>query len=88
MKGTLVTVLFLVGLLAASVVVALWAWQALGEVDIGLHGLAALIITAVGALVVGGALIGLMIYSSRRGYDEEAHRQEQHALRGDDDGRE
>jgi hypothetical protein len=85
MRGALVTVLILLGFLAATVGVSVWAWRALDEVDIGVHGFAALVITAVGALVVGGGLIALMIYSNRRGYDDEAHRQEQHLLRRDKD---
>jgi hypothetical protein len=36
------------------------------------HGFAALIIGAVGSLVLGGGLMALVFFSSRHGYDERA----------------
>ncbi len=85
MKGTIATVVVLVGLLAATVVVSLWAWQSLGEVQIGWHGYVALAVGAVGTLGLAAVLVALMMYSSRRGYDEGAHRHERRVLHRDDE---
>ncbi len=76
MKGALATVLVLVGLLAATVVVSFWAWQSLGEVELGFHGYVALLLGVGATLILAAGLVALMMYSSRRGYDEEAHRHE------------
>jgi NADH:ubiquinone oxidoreductase subunit 5 (subunit L)/multisubunit Na+/H+ antiporter MnhA subunit len=70
------TVVFLVGLLAATVGVAFWAWSEIGEVEIGWHGLIALGLGAVFTFLLGAGLMALMFHSSRRGYDERAHEAE------------
>jgi len=67
------TVVFLVGLLAATAGVAFWAWSEIGEVEIGWHGLIALGLGAVFTFLLGAGLMALMFLSSRRGYDERAH---------------
>jgi NADH:ubiquinone oxidoreductase subunit 5 (subunit L)/multisubunit Na+/H+ antiporter MnhA subunit len=67
------TVVFLVGLLAATAGVAFWAWSEIGEVAIGWHGLIALGLGAVFTFLLGAGLMALMFHSSRRGYDERAH---------------
>ena len=85
MKGMLATILVLLGLLAATVLVSLWAWQSLGEVEMGFHGYAALLIGVVATLALAAGLVALMMYSSRRGYDEEAYRHERRILRRDGD---
>ncbi len=88
MKGALAVVLVLVGILAAAVGLSLWAWRELGEVDIGFHGYVALLLGVGATLAVGAGLIALMLYSSRRGYDEEAYRhQEGHTFRDRRDDR-
>ncbi len=73
MKATLATVVVLVGLLAATALVSLWAWQSLGDVEMGFHGYAALLIGVVLTIALAAVLVALMMYSSRRGYDEGAH---------------
>ena len=87
MKGTIATVVVLVGLLAATAVVSLWAWQSLGEVEMGFHGYAALLIGVVATLALAAGLVALMMYSSRRGYDDEAHRHERRVFHRDDEDR-
>ena len=71
-----ITIVFLVGLLAATAGVTLWAWREIGEVDIGRHGLIALGLGAGLTFLVGAGLMALMFLSSRRGYDERAHQSE------------
>jgi hypothetical protein len=70
----LLTIAVLLGLLAASAGVALWAWQELGEVEMSAHGLAALALGAVLTFALGAGLMALVFFSNRRGYDERAHR--------------
>ena len=71
-----ITIVFLVGLLAATAGVTLWAWREIGEVEIGRHGLIALGLGAGLTFLVGAGLMALMFLSSRRGYDERAHHSE------------
>ena len=71
-----ITIVFLVGLLAVTAGVTLWAWREIGEVDIGRHGLIALGLGAGLTFLVGAGLMALMFLSSRRGYDERAHQSE------------
>lgn len=50
---------------------AAWtAWRAMGDAEIGRHGIVALLLGAVFTLGLAGGLVGLMLYSRRRGYDE------------------
>jgi hypothetical protein len=66
-------IIVLLGLLGASVAVALWVWREIGEVEIGAHGLIALGLGAVLTFLLGAGLMALMFFSARRGYDERAH---------------
>jgi hypothetical protein len=70
----LLTIVVLLGLLGASVGVALWAWQQLGDVEMSTHGLVALALGAVATFALGAGLMALVFFSNRRGYDERAHR--------------
>ena len=67
------TLIVLLGLLAASAGVALWAWREIGEVEISGHGLIALGLGVVVTFLVGAGLMALLLFSARRGYDERAH---------------
>jgi len=67
------TLIVLLGLLAASAGVALWAWREIGEVEISGHGLIALGLGVVLTFLVGAGLMALLFFSARRGYDERAH---------------
>jgi hypothetical protein len=68
-----IVVLVLVGALLVSAGTAYWAWQEVGEVEIGTHGWIALGLGAGLTFVVGAGLMALMFFSARRGYDERAH---------------
>jgi hypothetical protein len=73
-KSATLTIIVLLGLLLAAVLVMLWAWQEMGEVEISGHGLIALALGAAASLIVGAGLMGLVFFSHRRGYDDKAHR--------------
>jgi hypothetical protein len=63
-------VAIIVGLGAATVAVSVWEWGELGDTSMGAAGYLALTVGAVVATIVGTGLMGLIFYSSRRGYDE------------------
>ena len=69
----------LIGILVALVVAAGWVgvvgWNLDSEVEMSGHGYAAMAIGIVMSLVVGIGLMGLVFYSSRKGYDEAAGRE-------------
>jgi hypothetical protein len=71
---TLVTIVVLLALLAASGGVALWAWREIGEVEISGHGIAALLLGAGATFALGAGLMALVFFSNRRGYDDQAYR--------------
>ena len=71
-------IVVLVVMLGAAVAFSWHVWTAVGadqsqggQAMTG-NGLAALIIGAVATLLVGGGLMALVFYSSRRGYDDAA----------------
>jgi len=64
------------GFLLATLVYAIVTWMRLGESEISLLGWIALVIGVVLTLALGGGLMALSFYSSRRGHDEEHHRQD------------
>ena len=66
------TLIVLLGLLIVAVVIGVWAWRTIGDVEIGMHGWIALGLGAVLTFVVGAGLMALMFFSERRGYDERA----------------
>jgi hypothetical protein len=69
------TALVIVGLLAllgVTVGWAIWGWQQTAGTAMGFHGWLAMILGVVFTIVVGCGLMGLMLYSSRYGYDERA----------------
>lgn len=70
------TVIVLLGLLAASTGVALWAWHEIGDVAISRHGLIALGLGVVATFLLGAGLMALLFFSARRGYDDRAHEAE------------
>jgi hypothetical protein len=72
----LLTVAVLLGLLGATVGVAFWAWQEMGEVEIGRHGLIALGLGALVTFALGAGLMALVFFSNRHGYDDQAYRQD------------
>jgi hypothetical protein len=56
----------------AAMGVAWQAWTAMADVQIGVSGVIAMILGAVGALALGGVLMALLFISNRRGFDDEA----------------
>jgi peptidoglycan biosynthesis protein MviN/MurJ (putative lipid II flippase) len=54
----------------AAMGVAWQAWRAMADVEIGTAGIIAMILGALGALALGGALMALLFISNRRGFDE------------------
>ena len=67
------TALIIVALLAMLGGVACWAiyaWNSVGDVPMSSHGYIALSLGIIFSLLVGCGLMGLMFYSSRKGYDE------------------
>ena len=69
-------------LLAAAAAVSFHIWTQIGG-DVGMNGngVAALVIGGAGSLILGGGLMTLVFFSSRRGYDDAAD------LKRPDDGR-
>ena len=73
MRTTVITAVFLLTLLVATVILALWSWQSIGDIKISTPGLIALGLGAGFSCLLGAGLMALMFFSSRRGYDERAH---------------
>lgn len=74
MRGTVIIVVVLLALLALASLGTYWTWQAMGDVEIGLHGLIALGLGVGVSLLLGIGLMSLVFFSHRRGYDDEAGR--------------
>ena len=69
MKTALVIVILL-GFLAVAIYAATRMWVEIGPVDMGFHGIFALILMVVLGLAVGIGLMTLVFISHRRGYDQ------------------
>jgi hypothetical protein len=67
-------VIALMGLLGASIFYAYGLWTTLGVADMPAWMYVAMAGGAVFSLLVGGGLMGLVFYSSRAGYDDDAAR--------------
>jgi hypothetical protein len=74
MKQTILLIVVLGCMLGAALWGAADIWFDTAEVDIGFHGTLALVLGAVASLMIGGGLMVLVFYSSRRGVDDEAGR--------------
>jgi uncharacterized membrane protein len=70
--GTIALVVVLLGLLVAALVFAARSWTAVEGPPMPGVGYVAMIMGVVFSLVVGIALMALLFYSSRHGYDERA----------------
>jgi hypothetical protein len=68
--GVAVIATFL-ALLAATVLVAVWVWQQLGDTVIGLHGIIALVLGISFTVLLAAGLMVLVFFSHRHGYDDE-----------------
>jgi hypothetical protein len=71
---TLLIAVPLLALLALSIWFAAAAWTRLGGEPIPLYGYFAIVGGVLFSLLVGGGLMALVFYSSRHGYDDDAHR--------------
>ncbi|HEY9566731.1 MAG TPA: hypothetical protein VIR38_01470 [Thalassobaculum sp.] len=73
-KTNLVPLLMLVGSLGTILVVAVWmaigVISDMGDISMSGHGWTAMAIGVVLTVGLGGILMALVFYSSRRGYDE------------------
>ena len=67
---TVLLVVSLFALLAVAMASGAYLWWSMAEVEIGIHGLIALVLGAVFSLALGGGLMGLVFYSSRKGHDD------------------
>lgn len=62
-------VLPVVALLGLAVYAAVGAWNTVGEVEMGGHGVVAMVLGVVATIGLAGVLVGLLLYSRRHGYD-------------------
>ncbi|MGE0718326.1 MAG: hypothetical protein AB7P02_22960 [Alphaproteobacteria bacterium] len=60
----------MLGLVAIAAMAAGAIWTGIGDISIGLHGWIALGLGVFFTLAIGGGLMALVFYSSRRGYDD------------------
>ena len=65
-------IVLLVTIVLAAAAAGIFGWQGMGEVEISGHGIFALILGTVFSLAMGGGLMFLVFFSSRRGHDDEA----------------
>jgi len=68
---TLLLLVVLLGFLALALSFMVSAWRG-STAHMSAHGWVALVLGVVFSVLVGCGLMGLMFYSSRRGYDERA----------------
>jgi hypothetical protein len=59
-------------LLAALVAIGVYAWVSLSDGQMSANGYVALVLGSLGTIVLAGGLMGLLVYSNRSGYDDEA----------------
>jgi len=72
--GTIVLVVVLLGLLIAATLFAVRSWTSVEGPPMPEVGYVAMTIGVVFSLIIGVALMTLVFYSSRHGYDERASR--------------
>lgn len=78
--GSKILIAVLVGLVIWAGWVGIAGWNLESDVQMSGHGYIAMTIGIVMSLVVGIALMGLVFYSSRKGYDDAAnHHHGRHA---------
>ena len=72
MRRFLPIAVILVLILIAAVVLTLHIWNSIGDGGMSGNGVMALVLGAVGSLVLGGGLMALVFISARKGYDDAA----------------
>lgn len=68
-----IAIVAIFGFLAAAIAYAIHGWNSIGNVAIPTMGWVVLFIGVIATLAVGGGLMALIFYSSRKQYDAEAH---------------
>jgi hypothetical protein len=58
------------GIGLAILAVALYAWHSMADTELDTNGIIALTLGIIATIALGVVLVGLMLYSSRRGYDD------------------
>lgn len=66
----------LLALLAIAGMAAATIWSGMADIRLGVHGWIALGLGVFFTLAIGGGLMALVFYSSRRGFDDHASRTE------------
>jgi hypothetical protein len=69
-KRSAATLVVLAGVLVAAIVIAVYEWRQVGDVEIATGGLVVLVVGIGVTLALGAGLIALMIISNRRRYGE------------------
>jgi hypothetical protein len=69
-KRSAATLVVLAGVLVAAIVIAVYQWRQVGDVEIGTGGMIVLVVGIGVTLALGAGLIALMIISNRRRYGE------------------
>jgi hypothetical protein len=69
-KRSAATFVVLAGVLVAAIVIAVYEWRQVGDVEIATGGLVVLVVGIAVTLALGAGLIALMIISNRRRYGE------------------
>lgn len=64
------------GFAIATIVYSVREWNAFSGTQMSGHGWTALVLGVIFSFVVGCGLMWLVFYSSRKGYDEGAHRRD------------
>lgn len=59
-------------ILVTAVVLAVDVWSSAGDTGMSVHGYVAMALGIAATLALGGGLMALVFFSSRRGYDEAA----------------
>ena len=64
----------LVGLILAAGTIALgvYAWVSFRGVEMSAAGYIAMVLGAIGTVALGAVLVGLLLYSNRAGFDDQA----------------
>ncbi|MFZ0424707.1 MAG: hypothetical protein WAL80_17665 [Xanthobacteraceae bacterium] len=83
--GTVALVIALLGILAASIWLAVHTWTSVGGPPMPIHGIIAMTLGIVFSLLVGCGLMTLVFYSSRHGYDDQAYGDRAYDERAHDD---
>lgn len=73
--GAWILIAVLLAFLGSAVWLAFEGWNLHGDVQMSGHAWAAMILGVVFSLALGLGLMGLVFYSSRKGYDQPAERE-------------